>query len=92
MKIEPAEPEWAEPIVFALKQDETLRFCVDYGKHNAVTKQDSYPIPRMDECINSLDKTAIFSTLVSNSGYWKVGIDETEETNLISRPITDFNG
>lgn len=46
--IEPAQTEWASPIVFAPKEDGTVRFCVDYRKVNEITKQDSYPIPRMD--------------------------------------------
>lgn len=67
--IEPAQTEWASPIVFAPKEDGTLRFCVDYRKLNAVTKRDSSPIPRMEECIESLDQATVFSTLDANSGH-----------------------
>lgn len=35
--IEPERTEWAAPIVFVLKKNRTLRFCVKYGKLNAVT-------------------------------------------------------
>lgn len=42
--IERAQMEWAAPIVFALKKNGTLRFCVDYYKHKAVAMGDSYPI------------------------------------------------
>jgi hypothetical protein len=72
--IEPAQSEWASPVVFAPKADGTLRFCVDYRRLNLATVKDSYPIPRMDECIDSLGDASIFSTLDCNAGYWQIPI------------------
>ena len=76
---EPATTEWASPIVFAPKKDGTLRFCVDYRRLNAMTIRDSYPIPRMDECIDSLGNAQVFSTLDANAGYWQVELDERDK-------------
>ena len=64
--IEPATTDWASPIVFVPKADGSLRFCVDYRRLNAMTVRDSYPIPRMDECIDSLGSATVFSTLDCN--------------------------
>ena len=64
-----ATAEWASPVVFFPKKDGTMRFCVDYRKLNAVTVRDSYPVPRMDESIDSLGEATIFTTLDCNSGY-----------------------
>lgn len=52
--IEPASSEWASPVVIVPKSDGSWRFCVDYRKLNSITVKDSYPLPRMDECIDSL--------------------------------------
>jgi hypothetical protein len=58
--IEPATSEWASPIVLVAKPDGSTRFCVDYRKLNAITVRDSYPLPRMYECIDSLGDAKIF--------------------------------
>ena len=77
--IEPANSEWAAPIVFAPKKCGALRFCIDYRRLNAVTLRDSYPIPRMDECIDSLGQANIFSSLDCNSGYWQIAMSEEDK-------------
>lgn len=51
-----------------------MRFCVDYRRLNAVTRKHSYPIPRMDDCMDSLGQATIFTTLDANWGCWKIGV------------------
>ena len=51
------------------KPDGSLRFFIDYRRLNSMTVRDAYPIARMDECIDSLGDTVIFSTLDCNSCY-----------------------
>ena len=72
--IEPANSPWGSPVVFAPKKDGTSRFCVDFRRLNAVTIRDSYPLPRMDECIDSLGEAKILTTLDCHAGYWQVNI------------------
>lgn len=64
--------------MFAPKNDGSLRFCVDDRKLNAVTVGDSYPLHRMDWCIDSPGEATIFSTLDANSGYWQIKIEKKE--------------
>lgn len=60
---EPTQTKWAALIVFAPERDCTLLFCVDYSNFNAVVKQGSYAIPRMDKCIDSLDESTVLLTI-----------------------------
>lgn len=53
--IQPSKSEWGSPMVLESKQDGSLRFCVDFRKLNSLTVRDKYPIPRMDECLDSLE-------------------------------------
>ena len=65
---------WASPVVLVAKKDGSTSFCVDYRKLNAITKLDSFPLPRVDDSLDLLANTAYFSSLDLASGYWQVGM------------------
>lgn len=72
--IEPSQSEWATPVLLVPKPDGTKRFCVDYRRPNLLTVKDSYPLPRMDDCIDSLGSAKYFTLLDANCGYWQINI------------------
>ena len=74
--IQPSSSPWASPIVLVPKKDGQLRFCVDYRKLNSVTKKDQYPLPRVEDILDTLGGMCYFSTLDLASGYWQIGMSE----------------
>jgi hypothetical protein len=74
--IEPASGPWSAPVVLIPKPDGSIRFCIDYRKLNAVTKNDSYALPRVDDCLDSLGEARYFTTLDANCGYWQIDVNE----------------
>ena len=77
--IEPSKSPWASRIALVPKNDGTVRFCVDFRKLNNMTKKDSYPLPRIDDCLDALRGAKWFSTVDLQSGYWQVQMDECDK-------------
>ncbi len=50
-------------ILFAEKKDESLRFCVDYRKLNALTKRNRYPLPLIDETLACIQESKYLTRL-----------------------------
>lgn len=54
--VEAASSEWSSPVTLVPKPDGSHRFCIDYRKVNAVTRKDSYPLPRVESCIDEVGR------------------------------------
>ena len=67
---------WASAIVLVRKKSGKLRFCIDLRKLNNRTLQDSYALPRIEQTLESLADSQIYSTLDLASGYWQVEMAE----------------
>ena len=82
--IQPSHSPWSSPIILVRKKDGSTRFCVDFRKVNSITKKDAYPLPRVDDTLDTLGGSKIFSTLDLASSYWQVEVAEED------RPKTAF--
>jgi len=51
--IQPSKSPWAPPIVVVRKKDGSARFCVDYRKLKSITHKDTYPLPRLDDTLDT---------------------------------------
>ena len=73
--IQESSSPWAFPVVIVNKKDGTLRFCVDYRALNDITIKDRYPLPRIDEMLESLGSAKWFTALDLASGYWQIEME-----------------
>uniref|UniRef100_A0A3B5QLU2 Gypsy retrotransposon integrase-like protein 1 n=1 Tax=Xiphophorus maculatus TaxID=8083 RepID=A0A3B5QLU2_XIPMA len=77
---------WSSPCLLVPKSDKTYRFCSDFRKVNSITKTDSYPLPRMDDCIDQIGNAKFISKIDLLKGYWQVPL--TKRAQEIAAFIT----
>ena len=66
---------WSSPVVLIRKKDGNWRFCIDFRQVNAVTHKDAYPLPKIEETLDTLSGAKYFSTLDMASGYRQVDLE-----------------
>ena len=61
--------------------------CTDYRKVNFVTKTDSFPIPRIDDCIDEVGNYKYVIKFDLLKGFWKVPLtDRAKEVSAFATP------
>jgi hypothetical protein len=85
--IQPSKSQWTSPVVVVEKKNGKKRLCVDYRKLNSVTKKNNYPLPRIDDMLETLEGSRWFTSLDLASGFWQVELDpkDREKTTFITR-------
>ena len=74
--IRPSQSPCCNAVVLVRKKDGSLRFCIDFRHLNAKTKKDSYPLPQMQETMESMVCAQYFSCMDLKSGFWQVKMSE----------------
>ena len=70
-----SKSRWAAPVVLIPKPDSSVRFCVDYRGLNKITIADPFPLPRVDEILETIAPASIFSLLDVQKCFWQVILD-----------------
>ena len=73
-----SDSPWSSPPVLVRKKDGSVRFCIDYRKLNEITVADKYPLPRIDDVLDELNRGVFFSVIDLKSGYWQIPMRETD--------------
>ena len=77
--IRPSLSPHGAPVLFARKKDGSLRLCVDFRGLNKITKKDRYPLPRINDLLDSPRKARIYSKIDLRHAYHLVRINKGDE-------------
>ena len=86
---QPSSSPWSSPCLLVPKPDATVRFCTDYRKVNHVTVPDSFPMPRVDDCVDTIGSARYVTKLDLLKGYWQVPL--SQRASAISAFVTPDN-
>ena len=69
------------------KKDGSSRLCVDYRQLNKMTIKNKYPLLRIDDLMDQLHGSLVFSKIDLRSGYHQilVKVDDVQKTTFRSR-------
>lgn len=84
--IEPVEgpTPWVSPVVIVPKPSGDIRLCVDMRRANTAVLRERHPIPTIDEVLQAMNGSTIFTKLDLKWGFHQIELEED------SRAITCF--
>ncbi|XP_069177597.1 uncharacterized protein [Procambarus clarkii] len=77
---------WSSPILLVPKPGKKYRLYIDYRQVNKVTVANTYPLPRVEECLDAIGKARYLTKFDLFKGYWQVPL--TEKAKPISAFVT----
>ena len=78
--IQPSQSMWCNAVVLVRKKEGGLHFWIDFRHLNTCIKKDSYPLPRIQEALESLVSAGHFSYLDLKSRFWQIKMDDSSKT------------
>nr|GEW17759.1 hypothetical protein [Tanacetum cinerariifolium] len=75
---------WGAPVLFVKKKDGSFCMCIDYRELNKLTIKNRYPLPRIDDLFDQLQRSSVYSKIGLRSGYHQLRVREKDI------PITAF--
>jgi hypothetical protein len=77
--VEESSSPWASAYVLAKKKNGEMRLCIDFRRLNQVTKKTVYPLPHIEECLETLSGKHYFTRLDFKSGFRQIAMHENSK-------------
>jgi len=82
-------PEWLANPVIVPKANGKLRMCIDYTNLNKACHRDPYPLPRIDQIVNSSSGCDLLSFLDAYSGFHQIRMSTEDSKHTAFVTVDD---
>ena len=71
--------EWLANVVMAKKANEKWRMCIDFTDLNSACSKDSFPLPRIDQLVDSTTRHKLLTFVDAFSEYNQIQMTEEDQ-------------
>ena len=75
-------PEWLANPVLVRKKSGKWRMCIDYTGLNKACPKDPFPLPRIDQIVDSTSRCGTLYFLDAYSGYHQITMRESDQLTM----------
>ncbi|GKG52381.1 hypothetical protein Tco_0547256, partial [Tanacetum coccineum] len=61
-------------VLYVRKKGGSFRMCIDYRELNKLTVKHRYPLPRIDDLVDQLQGSSVYSKIHLRSGYHQLKV------------------
>ena len=72
-------PKWLAIMVVVLKKEDKSQVCVNYTNLNDVCPKDSFPLPRINQIVDSTTRHSMLSFIDDFSSYHQIPMFQSDE-------------
>nr|KYP65168.1 Transposon Ty3-I Gag-Pol polyprotein [Cajanus cajan] len=78
---------WGAHVLLVKKKDGGNRLCIDYIQLNKLTIKNKYLFPRIDDLMDQLKGTSVFSKINLRSSYYQIRVNESLYYEYVVMPF-----
>lgn len=79
-------PTWLSNAVLVKKTEDKWRMCIDFRDLNKACPKDHYPLPRIDQLVDSTAGCEMLSMMDASQGYHQIALSPADQSKVVLSP------